>query len=50
MTEIFRDCLVENVEDRARSREWRRARLLARERLRRLMTATAGVKAALSRR
>lgn len=54
LTEIFRDCLVENVEDRMRSGEWRRAmrsaRLLAGESPRRLMTATArGVRAVLAR-
>jgi hypothetical protein len=40
LTEIFRDCLAENVRDRARAREWRRALraalLLARESPRRL--------------
>jgi glycosyltransferase involved in cell wall biosynthesis len=40
LTEIFRDCVVENVADRLRAREWRRAlrsaRLLARESPRRL--------------
>lgn len=44
LTDIFRDCLVENVEDRVRAGEWRRAlrsaRLLARESPRRLVTAT----------
>lgn len=45
LTEIFRDCLRENVEDRMRAGEWRRAvraaLLLARESPRRALTATA---------
>jgi glycosyltransferase involved in cell wall biosynthesis len=54
LIEIFRDCLGENVEDRMRAGEWRRAlrsaRLLARESPRRLVTATArGLRAAVSR-
>jgi glycosyltransferase involved in cell wall biosynthesis len=53
LTDIFKDCLVENVEDRMRAGEWRRAlrsaRLLARESPRRLVTATArGLRAAVS--
>jgi hypothetical protein len=44
LTEIFRDCLVENVEDRMRAGKWRpalrSALLLARESPRRLVTAT----------
>ena len=53
LTGIFRDCLGENVEDRMRAGEWRRAlrsaRLLARESPRRLVTATArGLRAAVS--
>jgi glycosyltransferase involved in cell wall biosynthesis len=53
LTDIFRDCLSENVEDRMRAGEWRRAlrsaRLLARESPRRLVTATArGLRAAVS--
>lgn len=52
LTEIFRDCLVENVEDRVRAGEWDRALrstlLLARESPQRLLTAAArGVRAAL---
>lgn len=52
LTEIFRDCLVENVEDRVRAGEWRRALrsalLLARESPQRLAAATArGARAAL---
>ena len=43
LTDIFRDCLVENVVDRARASEWRRAfrsaRMLAKESPRRLGTA-----------
>jgi glycosyltransferase involved in cell wall biosynthesis len=43
LEQIFRECLVENVEDRVRMREWRRAvrsaALLAREAPRRLPTA-----------
>lgn len=43
LTEIFRDCLIENVEDRMRARKWRpalrSALLLARESPRRLATA-----------
>jgi glycosyltransferase involved in cell wall biosynthesis len=55
LTDIFKDCLVENVEDRMRAGEWRRAlrsaRLLARESPRRLVAATArGLRAALARR
>jgi glycosyltransferase involved in cell wall biosynthesis len=55
LTEIFRDCLGENVEDRMRAGEWRRAlrsaRLLARESPRRLVTSTArGLRAAVSGR
>lgn len=54
LTEIFRDCLVENVEDRVRARKWRpalrSALLLARESPRRLATATArGLSAAVGR-
>lgn len=45
LTEIFRDCLVENLEDRLRAGKWRpalrSALLLARESPRRLVTATA---------
>ena len=45
LTEIFRDCLVENVEDRVRAGEWARALrsalLLARESPQRLLTAAA---------
>ncbi|HWM90566.1 MAG TPA: glycosyltransferase family A protein [Thermoanaerobaculia bacterium] len=45
LTEIFRDCLGENVEDRMRAGEWRRAlrsaRLLASESPRRLIASTA---------
>jgi glycosyltransferase involved in cell wall biosynthesis len=45
LVEIFADCLVENVEDRVRAGEWRRAArataLLARESPRRLPTAAA---------
>jgi glycosyltransferase involved in cell wall biosynthesis len=53
LTDIFKDCLIENVEDRMRAGEWRRAlrsaRLLARESPRRLVTATArGLRAAVS--
>jgi len=53
LTDIFKDCLVENVEDRMRAGEWRRAlrsaRLLASESPRRLVTATArGLRAVLS--
>ena len=52
LTEIFRDCLVENVEDRMRAGEWNRALrsalLLVRESPRRLPTAAArGVRAAM---
>ena len=52
LTEIFRDCLVENVEDRMRAGKWRpalrSALLLARESPRRLVTATTrGLYAAL---
>ena len=52
LTEIFRDCLVENVEDRMRAGKWRpalhTALLLARESPRRLVTATArGLSAAM---
>jgi glycosyltransferase involved in cell wall biosynthesis len=55
LTDIFKDCLVENVEDRMRAGEWRRAlrsaRLLARESPRRLAAATArGLRTALDRR
>lgn len=55
LTDIFRDCLSENVEDRMRAGEWRRALrsalLLARESPRRLVTATAGgLRAAMSPR
>lgn len=55
LTEIFRDCLVENVEDRMRAGKWRpalrAARLLVRESPRRLVAATArGVQAAFSGR
>jgi GT2 family glycosyltransferase len=43
LTEIFRDCLVENVEDRVRARQWRSAAraagMLARESPRRLLAA-----------
>ena len=43
LTAIFQDCLVENVADRVRGRQWRAARrsasLLARESPRRLLTA-----------
>lgn len=54
LTDIFNDCLVENVEDRMRAGEWRRAlrsaRLLARESPRRLVTATVrGLRAATTR-
>jgi hypothetical protein len=54
LTDIFKDCLVENVEDRMRAGEWRRAlrsaRLLARESPRRLVTAAArGLRAAVRR-
>ncbi len=50
LTEIFRDCLMENVEDRVRAGEWdralRSALLLARESPQRLLTAAArGVRA-----
>ena len=42
LTAIFTDCLVENIDDRVRAREWRRAlrsaAALARERPRRLLT------------
>ena len=53
LVEIFRDCLGENVEDRMRAGEWRRAlrsaRLLARESPRRLVTSTTrGLRAAMS--
>lgn len=45
LTDIFRDCLRENVEDRMRAGEWRRALraalLLARESPRRALAATA---------
>lgn len=45
LTDIFTDCLVENVSDRLRAREWHRAfrsaLLLARESPRRLVTAIA---------
>lgn len=52
LTDIFRDCLGENVEDRMRAGEWRRALrsalLLARESPRRLVPATArGLRAAV---
>lgn len=55
LTEIFRDCLIENLEDRMRAGQWRRALrtalLLARESPRRLVTATAaGLRAAIHRR
>ncbi|HEX7181630.1 MAG TPA: glycosyltransferase family A protein [Thermoanaerobaculia bacterium] len=54
LTDIFRDGLVENVEDRMRAGEWRRALrsalLLARESPRRLVTAAArGLRAAMNR-
>jgi glycosyltransferase involved in cell wall biosynthesis len=54
LTDIFRDGLVENVEDRMRAGEWRRALssalLLACESPRRLVTATArGLRAAMNR-
>jgi GT2 family glycosyltransferase len=46
LTEIFTDCLVENIEDRIRSGQYRRAlrsaALLARERPRRLLSYLAG--------
>jgi glycosyltransferase involved in cell wall biosynthesis len=53
LTDIFRDCLSENLDDRMRAGEWRRALrsalLLARESPRRLVTATAGgLRAAMS--
>jgi glycosyltransferase involved in cell wall biosynthesis len=49
LTDIFRDCLGENVEDRMRAGEWRSALLLARESPRRLVPATArGLRAAVS--
>lgn len=55
LTDIFKDCLGENVEDRMRAGEWRRALrsavLLARESPRRLLPATArGLRAAMKRR
>jgi glycosyltransferase involved in cell wall biosynthesis len=50
LVEIFTDCLVENVEDRVRAGEWRRAfraaALLARESPKRLLTAAARASAA----
>jgi hypothetical protein len=43
LTAIFADCLLENLEDRVRAREWRRAArsaaMLARESPRRLISA-----------
>ena len=54
LEQIFTDCLVENLEDRVRAREWRRAlrsaALLARESPRRLFKAAGrGVRTALRR-
>ncbi len=54
LEEIFRECLVENVEDRVRLRDWRRAvrtaALLAREAPRRLPTALGRAARALGTR